>query len=176
LPADLRASLHEVATAGDVVLFENPEAFPRTFYVPSAVTEADPVRRLEMIAGGQADLHRTVVLSAPSPPGGGPPGAPGEVRIESDRAERVQLGVRAEAPGFVVLTDQDYPGWSVTVNGDPAPLLPANHAFRAVPVPAGESTVVWTYRPWSVWIGIGISLVTFICVAVVLGRRSASGS
>jgi Bacterial membrane protein YfhO len=181
LPADLRASLREVATAGDVVLYENPQAFPRTFYVPRAVTEADPVRRLAMIAGGQPDLHRTVILSAPPAAGavGGPPGATGEVRIESDRAERVQLGVRAEAPGFVVLTDQDYPGWSVTVNGEPAPVLPANHAFRAVPVPAGESTVVWTYRPWSVWIGIGISLATLIGVAVALrrsaGARPASG-
>jgi len=142
------------------------------------VTEADPVRRLEMIAGGQPDLHRTVILSAPPPAGtgGGPPGATGEVRIESDRAERVQLAVHAQAPGFVVLTDQDYPGWSVTVNGNPAPLLPANHAFRAVPVPAGESTVVWTYRPWSVWIGIGISLVTFIAVAVVLSWPAGRGA
>src|SRR5262249_52863252 len=97
LPADLRASLREVATAGDVVLDETPQAFPRTFYVPGAVTEADPLRRLEMIAGGQPDLHRTVILSAPAPAGagGGPPGATGDVRIESDRAERVQLGVHA---------------------------------------------------------------------------------
>jgi hypothetical protein len=49
--------------------------------------------------------------------------------------------------------------------------LPANHAFRAVPVPAGESTVLWTYRPWSVWIGIGVSLATFAAVALALLRE-----
>ena len=170
LPVDLRASLREVATAGGVVLYENPQAFPRTFYVPRAVTEADPVRRLEMLAAGELDLHRTVILNASPPAGGdgGSPSASGEVRIEADRSERVQLRVRADAPGFVVLTDQDYPGWSVTVNGEPSPLLPANHAFRAVPVPAGESTVVWTYRPWSVWIGIGVSLATLAGVALAL--------
>jgi hypothetical protein len=182
LPGPLLASLRQVGTAGGVVLYENPQAFPRAFYVAGAVTETEPVRRLEMLATGDLDLHRTVILSTPPPAGAGgeSPDAAGDVRIESDRAERVQLAVRADAPGFVVLTDQDYPGWSVTVNGEPAPLLPANHAFRAVPVPAGESTVVWTYRPWSVWIGIGVSLVTLAAVAFALLRpatsRSTSGS
>ncbi len=172
LPGPLLASLRQVGTAGGVVVYENPQAFPRAFYVAGAVTESEPVRRLEMLATGDLDLHRTVILSAPPPAGAGgeSPGAAGDVRIESDRAERVQLAVRADAPGFVVLTDQDYPGWSVTVNGGAAPLLPANHAFRAVPVPAGESTVVWTYRPWSVWIGIGVSLVTLAAIALALLR------
>src|SRR5262249_46525969 len=100
LPVDLQVSLREVATAGDVVLYENPQAFPRTFYVPGAVTEADPDRRLEMIAGGQPDLHRTVILSAPPPAatGGRPPGPTGEVRIASDRPARLQLAVPAPPP------------------------------------------------------------------------------
>jgi hypothetical protein len=182
VPAALLASLREVTRAGGVVLYENPQAFPRAFYVPTAVSEPDAARRVEMLAAGDLDLRRTVVLDRPPPAGTavGPPDASGDVRIESDRAERVQLRVRADAPGFVVLTDQDYPGWTVTVNGERAPVLAANHAFRAVPVPAGESTVVWTYRPWPVWIGGAISLATLAAVALALRRpgasRSASGS
>jgi hypothetical protein len=175
LPDALLASLREVYRAGGVVLYENPEAFPRAFYVPTAVTEPDAARRVEMLAASDLDLRRTVVLDRPPPAGtaGGPPDASGDVRIESDRAERVQLRVRTDAPGFVVLTDQDYPGWSVTVNGEPAPVLTANHAFRAVPVPRGDSTVVWTYRPWRVWAGLTVSLVTLAAVILGLVRSRA---
>jgi uncharacterized membrane protein YfhO len=67
-----------------------------------------------------------------------------------------------------VLTDQEYPGWSVTVNGARAPVLRANHAFRAVAVPAGESVVVWTYRPLSLWVGAIVSLVTLGVVVASL--------
>ena len=99
---------------------------------------------------------------------GGSLDATGSVTIEGDDAEQVRLRVRAESAGFVVLTDQDYPGWSVTVNGAPAPLLAANHAFRAVPVPGGESTVVWTYRPLTLWLGAAVSLTAFGVVIALL--------
>ncbi len=33
------------------------------------------------------------------------------------------------------------------MNGEPVPVYRANVMFRAVPVPAGESTVVFTFEP-----------------------------
>jgi hypothetical protein len=174
LPPELGSSLHALATIDDVVLYENPRAFARAFYVPTAIVEPDPVRRLQALAASDLDLHHTVVLDAPPPPDSdGSPDATGEVKIEADSAERVRLWVRANARGFLVLTDQDYPGWSVTVNGAPAPAMRANHAFRAVPVPVGESTVVWTYRPLRLWLGAAVSLVTLAVVVALLARRGA---
>ena len=166
---ELASSLRPLATIGDVTLYENPDAFPRAFYVPTATVEPDSSRRLQLLAGSNLDLHRTVVLETPPPAGsGGPPDATGTVTIERDDAERVHLRVRAGSPGFLVLTDQDYPGWSVTVNGAPAPVLAANHAFRAVPVPGGESTVVWAYRPLTLWLGAAVSLTALAVVIALL--------
>jgi hypothetical protein len=175
LAPEQRTSLREITTTGDVVLYENPQAFPRAFYVPGALVVADAGRRVQALASGAVDLHRTVVLDAEPPAGvaGGPAEAAGVVEIEADLSERVQLRARTDAPGFVVLTDQDYSGWSVTVNDEPAPVLTANHAFRAVPVPRGDSTVVWTYRPWRVWVGLTVSLGTLAAVILRLVTRRA---
>ena len=79
------------------------------------------------------------------------------------------------AGGFVFVSDQHYPGWTATVNGQPSEILVANHAFRAVRVPAGASEVVFRYRPLSVRIGLGISAAAFVLLvmawwAVVRGR------
>jgi hypothetical protein len=69
-------------------------------------------------------------------------------------ANRVDIAVTTDQPATVVLTDLYYPGWRVTVDGEPATPLDAN-GLRAVNIPAGRHRIVWTYRPWSlVWGGV----------------------
>ncbi len=172
LPPALAASLRRIARVGDVDIYENPQSLPRAFFVPTATVEPDPVRRVQALSSGDVDPRRSVVLDAAPPAGaGGPPGGRGDADIEEDRSEMVRVRVHAGTPGFLVLTDQLYPGWSAVVNGVATPVLRANHAFRAVPVPAGVSTVVFTYRPWSVRVGLGVSLVALVGVLVLLGRN-----
>ncbi|MBZ0275461.1 MAG: YfhO family protein, partial [Anaerolineae bacterium] len=75
---------------------------------------------------------------------------------------------------FLVLTDAYYPGWTATVNGQPAQVEKADGMFRAVAVPAGVSTVVFEYHPgW--WPGIliagGAAWLLVLVALVVLRRR-----
>ena len=57
------------------------------------------------------------------------------------------------AGGTLVLLDRWYPGWKVSVNGEPAELLRANGVFRAASIPAGQSDVEFRYAPMSLAIG-----------------------
>jgi len=107
-------------------------------------------------------------------PGAASPASPAEsVQVLAYAAERVELAVRAEAPGVLVLKDAWYPGWQVTV----APLRPVEVApvfegeplraqvlFRAVPVPAGEWRVTFVYRPRSLWIGAALSVLGILAM------------
>jgi hypothetical protein len=60
---------------------------------------------------------------------------------------RVDITVTTETGGLLVLADTDYPGWTATVDGQPARILRVNGAFRAVEVPAGARQVRFEYRP-----------------------------
>ena len=72
---------------------------------------------------------------------------PGPARLVDDGGSR--LRIESDGPaGFVVVSDCLVPGWSATVDGADAPLLRADYAFRAVPVPAGRHVVVLRYAPW----------------------------
>lgn len=65
----------------------------------------------------------------------------------------MRLIVRSRRPATLVLLDRWYPGWRVTVDGQPAELLRANGVFRAVSIPAGQSDVEFRYAPVSLAIG-----------------------
>ncbi|MFX5085071.1 YfhO family protein, partial [Acinetobacter baumannii] len=71
------------------------------------------------------------------------------------RATRVALRVvnPAQQTAWLLITDTWYPGWSATVNGKSVPLLQANGAFRAMPIPPGESRVEMRFLPRSFQIG-----------------------
>lgn len=104
---------------------------------------------------------------------------PGRILHHVTRLEYVPNGVEIEVetrkPGLLVVTDAFYPGWSATVNGKGARIYKVNYAFRGVRVPAGTSLVTMTYRPASLRIGMGVSLISLI-VVVVLAITSRSGS
>jgi hypothetical protein len=85
--------------------------------------------------------------------------APGEtVQVRYPSPQRVELDVKLEAPGILVLADTYYPGWKLTVGGKPAPIYRVNRLMRGAALPAGDSRLVYTYDPDSFRIGRMISL------------------
>ena len=77
--------------------------------------------------------------------------------IVEEIPERVVVETDASMPAYLVLSDTFDPGWSATVDGRPAPIRPAYVAFRAVYLPAGTHTVVFTYRPAGFELGLALS-------------------
>jgi len=79
-----------------------------------------------------------------------------------DTANRVTIRAVLDRPGYLVLADTWYPGWEAVADGEPVPILRANHAFRAIYLGAGEHTVEMVYRPLSVRVGVVVSLATLV--------------
>jgi uncharacterized membrane protein YfhO len=88
----------------------------------------------------------------------------------------VVVDARAAGPGRLILLDTFYPGWHAEVDGRDTPIRPANAAFRAVALEQGRHRIRFSYRPASVAVGGGITLVALALVAagLVFGRRRPS--
>jgi hypothetical protein len=149
------------------LVHENPAALPRAFIVPEAARmPADVLTGLTA-----TDLRNRVLLTTddPLPPSAGGAFRPAEVA--DYRANRVAVRLPDGPGGFLVLADVWYPGWVCRVDGVPVPVHRANHAFRAVAVPAGAREAVFTYEPASVRVGGRVSAAALAALALlVLGR------
>jgi hypothetical protein len=88
-----------------------------------------------------------------------------EVVSRNVTATPASVRVNTARGGILVLTQNDAPGWHVTIDGVGAKKLLAFGTFRAVQVPAGAHEVVWTYRPRSILFG---GVVTFFTIAALI--------
>jgi hypothetical protein len=69
----------------------------------------------------------------------------------------VEADVNAPQPTIAVIAQSFYPAWKATVDGKDVPLLRANLAFQAVPVPAGQHHVRLVYSDAKFRMGLMIS-------------------
>jgi hypothetical protein len=149
-------------------VYENPTPLPRAFVVHRALQANCPEAALAHFQSLELEPRQTVVLEAEQAPA-----LPAGILMESqatilaENPQRVEVQVQAAAPGYLVLLDTFYPGWAATLDGQPAPIYRANYLSRAVFVPAGQHQVIFTYRPFSFTIGVGLSLLALGILVVV---------
>jgi hypothetical protein len=156
------------------------EPLPRSYVVEGIriVPDADA---LAALVDPSFDFRRGVLLREGLPARTAEADSAGESRVVSYLPDRVQLEVSSRRPAVVVLLDSFDPGWKAWVDGEPARILRANVAFRAVPVPAGVHRVEMRYRPRALSLGIAVSLlaaaIALAAVALVVsGARRGKPS
>lgn len=63
----------------------------------------------------------------------------------------------SESAGYLVLLQNNYPGWKVYVDGEQKNIELVNGTFMGVYVDAGEHEVVFKFRPYDFFAGMGIT-------------------
>jgi hypothetical protein len=192
----------------DFQVFRNLKAYPRAWVVHEGrfVRPFEALGRAERNAAMQEILYDAgplwtepgravfdprqvawlddVARPALSPYLPGKPPLPSEApRIVRYEPQRVEIDVTLERPGLVVLADIFYPGWSLTIDGQDAPIYRVNRAMRGAAVRDGRHRLVFAYRPRSFRDGVIISLaglaaLTVLAVAVAArpGSRPDPGA
>ena len=89
---------------------------------------------------------------------GKPPRPTETVKVSYPSPQRVELEASLESAGIVVLADIHYPGWKLTIDGQPAPIYKVNRLMRGAAVPDGVHRLVYSYEPRSFQVGGTITL------------------
>lgn len=153
-------------------VYERLGALPRIRWASSTRVVAPDRQVEELVAGVPED---TVLLDSDATPTAR--GGSGRLSVTRDDAERIGVDTDATEQGHLVLADNLVrPGWAATVDGDPAPIVRADHALAAVPVPAGRHRVELVYtapglRAGAVLSASSLLAATGLLVAPALVRR-----
>ena len=172
-------SQFETVYSNDVTIFRYLPARERALVVSDFQVEPDPAAVLKQVRSGIFDPQRTLLLeekpeqALPPPPGSA---ATNSVRFVADEADTVSVEADLSQPGFLLLLDTYFPGWTATVNGQPTKIYRADYNFRAVQLPAGKSAVSFSYQPRSFRWGLGLGAIGWLLLAAGFWRLRRCGT
>ena len=154
----------------EIDVYLNTEALPRALFVSQARVVPDHEAAWRAVHAPGFDPRQTVILEegpGSSRSGAGQMGGARQLSFNRYGLNRVELSVTADEDGFLVLSDVYYPGWRATVDGESTSVLRANYTFRAVRVPAGAHRVAMAFAPSTWYVGLGVSLITWLALALM---------
>ena len=164
---------------GDTDVFENLRAFPPAYVVPISRAEVipDDGLQLERLKDARFDPERSVIISEPPPDpswAGPPPPVLTTPKTEwtARHVNGFELDVNAFAPGVLVVSQIDYPGWKAYVDGTSVPIIRANYAFPAIFISSGPHHVRFSFEPWTFKAGLSVTVLTLVLFGVMIRRGS----
>jgi hypothetical protein len=164
-----RPNFELIGIADGGIYYRRKDAFPRTWIAQTVVVEPNDDAVRQRIGSGKENLSQTIFLDHPLDC----PSAGGTAAITEYRPNDVTIRTGGRG-GVLTLSDQFYPGWRATVDGQPAEIVRADTVFRAVCVPSGNHVVRFEYRPISFYVGLavsGIGWLALLLAAVITLRR-----
>ena len=163
-----------VGQQGAAWVYSRARPLPLARLVYAAEVIADDAAAVARVHQPDFDPATTAILSTDAGCALGPaPAALGAAEVVSHEATHWTIRATTTAPALLVLSENAYPGWEVTIDGAPAAWQTAYTALRAVCVPAGEHHVEWHFRPRVYLVGGGFSLLALLLLgaAIVSLRR-----
>ena len=91
------------------------------------------------------------------------------VRLTAYEPNELQYDVESGKGGVIVFSEIYYPGWTATVDGQPAQLGRVNYVLRAMRIEPGSHKVVLTFKPKSVDTTETIAYVGYLLILIVIG-------
>jgi hypothetical protein len=161
----LRTDQVEVSQQSGLKIYSNPSAYDRARLVYSAVGARTERIAEDLTLSDKTAPERVAVVEGAAPELGNCSG--GSAEISRYEPARVEVSAEAACRGMLVLGDVWFPGWRATVDGHPAKIYKVYNLVRGVVIEPGKHQVVMTYRPLSVFVGMGLGILGLVVCLVI---------
>jgi len=92
----------------------------------------------------------------------------GTTEIVEYLPNKVKVSVNASKEALLILLQNRFPGWKVSINGAAVKIMTVNTTTMGVRLPAGKSMVVFEYSPTPIYIGYYLSIFGFVVLSIFL--------
>jgi hypothetical protein len=145
-------------------LEENPSALPRVS-VPPRVTWVSGAVEARAALASLDPAQGSVVEGLTN---GGTQQQPAELIVREYREDSYRIRYSASTETLIRVAVPFAPGWTASVDGAPAAVLPVDYALSGVMVPAGQHELRLQFRPNTFRVGATLSIVGALAVVFLL--------
>ncbi|HVY94148.1 MAG TPA: YfhO family protein, partial [Bryobacteraceae bacterium] len=150
-------------------LYQVAHPAPRVQFFPAARAEFEPESRIpELFAAGSWNRLLLDLSARPYLPSGEAASVPQSLSYSRPAPDEIRLQSSNPDPGFVYVLESFDPGWAASVDGRPAPALPANGFAIAIPVPPGAHDVRLIYQTPGRKTGLLLSGISLLLLGVLI--------
>lgn len=135
------------------VIYKNQDAFPRVYITSSYIVEKDNSRIISKLFNKEINLQKTTILEK-NPGVKLNPLGKNYSQIITYSPNKVTIKGKSTHGGMLFLSDNYYPGWNAYIDNKKTNIFRANYSFRSIVFPSGEHTVVFSYEPIILKIGL----------------------
>ena len=173
--------------------WENPQILPAVFFVDNFLVESNENKRIEIIKQN-FDFSQKVILhffpktfvkktflnvkdffkqinffsENPKNTKEAEKITEEKITILENWPEKFVAEISIKKPGFLVFSKVFHPGWRAKINEKFVEIIPANHAFFAIPVLSGKQNLQVFFAPGSFLLGKKISIMGIIIFLTVI--------
>jgi hypothetical protein len=166
-----RAQWEHVYSGADMVIYRNRKVLPLAYLVSQIHVVPELEAQVAALAAPAFDPTNSAILdAATSIPIS--PDATGAARVVQRTLNTLQLDVEVESPSggaaLLVISQNNYPGWTATVDGIDTPILNTNLALQGVVLTSGKHLVVLRYQPGHLPFALGISMLAALTILLTI--------
>ena len=142
-------------------IYKNKHVLPRFFLTSDFVLANDKKEALLLLYDKNIDLKKTLILEE-SPSVSLDAKSKGNVDLILYKPNKIEFKVNVSGNTLLFLSDNYYPEWNVTIDGNVSKILIADYTLRAVAVPKGEHTIKFFYNPKSFNLGLVVGVIGIV--------------
>ena len=173
IPSEFEISdnVGEIVYNKEVKIIKNKNYLPRVFIVQKAVesSKSDVFAKLKK---NDFDFKKEIVIEndtknklTESPTDTSSTDSIATITNYDD--ERVDIETQTNKHGYLVLSDQYYPGWKAFIDGKETEIFPTDYVFRSIKITKGTHAVSFIYDPLSYQAGKWISLASLFFLIIL---------
>jgi len=167
---NVKYSLESDPSTGMLSMRERNTYKPRFWFADSCEVVADSQAVFQRMKD-PAFPHRSLALLTESIPDFQPllpePAKDG-IRIDRYSATRIELTISCGGPRLLIASENYFPAWKARLDGKPQKIYTADRAFWAVPIPAGEHGIVFSFSSRMARVGGAISAASLAVIVAGL--------
>ena len=146
---------------------------PRAFMVTDYLI-LDRESILDFMTRASFDPQKTLLFEKDGLPEGPPryparpSNAPGSIELTLYRPDAMVIETRTNEPGYLLVSENFYPGWKALVDGQQQRILRGNYLFRVIELPEGKHRVELIFDSLPIKVGFAASAVVMVVFIFVL--------